>query len=206
MTGKEMRVQRSLVISTRSQGRRPRSEVSHHSARPTESARPAELSSPHTDPEKVAQLGVGSRARGSRGRLCCLHRRAGVTPKAKIRLCAPKILYSKHCSAGNRPIRWLPARGPGQSRRAHFCHLGQQALATWSCLRPWNACSGESGHRCRGGRSPAVMVFLFQALLLTSGCKGSGRRQGRESRPHRCTRMSLTQEHPGLRQADPSSL
>lgn len=88
-----------------------------------QSARPAELSSPHTDPGKVAQLGVGSRARGSRGRLCRLHRRAGVTPKAKIRLCAPKILYSKHCSAGNRPIRWLPARGPGQSRRATLLSL-----------------------------------------------------------------------------------
>ena len=88
-----------------------------------QSARPAELSSPHTDPGKVAQLRVGSRARGSRGRLCRLHRRAGVTPTAKIRLCAPKILYSKHCSAGNRPIRWLPARGPGQSRRATLLSL-----------------------------------------------------------------------------------
>lgn len=56
---------RSLVVSMRSQSRRGRSEVSPHSVRPIESAWPAELSSPHTVLGKVAQLGVGRKARGS---------------------------------------------------------------------------------------------------------------------------------------------
>lgn len=109
------------MVSTRSQSRRGRSEVSRHSVRPIESAWPAELSSPHTVLGKVAQLRVGRKARGSRGRLCRLHHRAGVTPKAKIRLVCSKntLLKTLQCWKQARP--WLPARGPGQSREPHLC-------------------------------------------------------------------------------------
>ena len=202
------------MVSMRSQSRRGRSEVSPHSVRPIESAWPAELSSPHTVLGKVAQLGVGRKARGSRGRLCRLHHRAGVTPKAKIRLVCSKntLLKTLQCWKQARP--WLPARGWGRAG-------SHTSVAAHFYLGPSSPCHLElplSTERLLGRvRAQTQGPFLCQALLLASGRSrgpggggqiragswdcgdaGSRRVQGHESRHISAPGRHLLRTAPGL--------
>lgn len=89
------------------------------------------------------------------GRPCRLHHRAGVTPKAKIRLVCSKntLLKTLQCWKQARPLASRPGTEAEQGATLLSPPLfiwGHQALATWSCLRPRNACRGKSGHRRRG--------------------------------------------------------
>ena len=123
-------------------------EVCRYSARPIKSAWPTELSVPTQAWGKWPSLGWG-------GRPCRLHHRAGVTPKAKIRLVCSKntLLKTLQCWKQARPLASRPGTEAEQGATLLSPPLfiwGHQALATWSCLRPRNACRGKSGHRRRG--------------------------------------------------------